>query len=156
MIVIIFLTIIFGVLTFFFNVVRENRWKIILCGALFIACLLFCLYIGSNCNVVAEQTIPLYAGFNSQTTSGNFILGSGTIEEVDMVYYWIDENGIKSKHHVPMRLSVFIEDGKNTLVKRYATCKKGFEWAIPYNLDSVIEFEFHVPENAIMQMYQFK
>ena len=72
----------------------------------------------SVCSIETSRTTNLYAGHNDSEIQGSFMLGSGTIEKIDYVYYWVDNGGIKSKHKVTMSSSVFIEDGKNIIISK--------------------------------------
>jgi len=106
-----------------------------------------------SCDTYSENNIPLYAGYNNSEINAHFFLGSGSINDTDMVYFWIDQNGVKSKHEARMSDSVFIEDGKNTLVLKETDCKDNLHWL--FICDETFEYEFHVPENSIVQMYQY-
>ena len=83
-------------------------------------------------------------------------MGTGHIEEIDVVYYWVNNSGVKSKHSQRMDQSVFIEDGKNIMVEKITgVCPKNIQWLFD-GMPHLSEFEFHVPENSIAQMYKFQ
>ncbi len=107
----------------------------------------------SVCDIPAEEVTPLYAGYNDSEINGTFFLGTGAVDEKEMVYYWVDDNGIKFKQSLLMDKSVFIEDGQNVLIKRYYDCPEKWSWLLTeINYGS---YEFHVPENSIGQMFQY-
>jgi hypothetical protein len=105
------------------------------------------------CNIPKIITTSLYAGYNNNEINGQFFLGSGSVNEKDMVYYWINDNDVKSKHSKTMDESVFIEDGKNVMVEKFNTCPSNLSWLLFDN--NLKKIEFHVPENSIVQMYQY-
>lgn len=106
-----------------------------------------------KCTVQEVVITPLYAGYNQGEINGSFFLGSGRVDEVDTVFYWVNDGGILTKHSVFMRDSKFIEDGKNILESTYYVCPK-----LGIGVDRVVpeSFLFHVPQNSIVNMYQFK
>ena len=107
------------------------------------------------CDVPSKIVTPLYAGYNNSELHGDFFLGSGSVDDVDMVYYWVNNNGVKSKHSKKMSDSVFIEDGKNLMVETYESCPKNLNWLF-IDVGKTGKTEFHVPENSIMQMYKYQ
>lgn len=109
------------------------------------------------CDVLKTERIDLYSGFNDNKMSGSYFLIAGSISENDTVYYWINEDGLKTKHEVPMRDSSFIEDGGEYLLKHRLTCRDNLIWLflIPLN-DPPYRYEFHVPEGSILNMYNYK
>jgi len=112
---------------------------------------------------MVEIKIPLYAGYNNNVTSGNFFLGSGSINSTDMVFFWINEDGVKHKESRLMKHSSFIEDGGNYLMQSAAKCPSWADFMNGkmhikngYLIEVDMKSEFHVPENSIITMYQFK
>jgi len=99
------------------------------------------------------ERIDIYAGYNENEISGSWFLLGGWIDEEDVVYYWVDDNGVKSKHNQPMDDSVFIEDGGEYLLLRQKTCPENLRWLF---ICGEVAAEFHVPENSIRQMYQYQ
>lgn len=99
------------------------------------------------------ERIDLYAGYNDNEISGRFFLLGGHIDERDVVYYWVDNNGVKSKHSQPMYKSVFIEDGGEYLLLKKDACPEAWWWLFICG-DTIAEF--HVPENSIRQLYQYQ
>lgn len=130
----------------------DLRWIFIL--LIIISVISFPIINNTVCSTQYEDITKLYAGYNGLETNGSFFLGSGSIEEVDMVYYWVDNDGIKSKHSERMGNSVFIEDGKNIMAKKYNGCPSGWNWF--FIESSFGKVEFHVPEGSIAQMYGYK
>ncbi|MDD5169015.1 MAG: hypothetical protein PHN75_09370 [Syntrophales bacterium] len=117
----------------------------------------FALWNLRTCDVLQSVATPLYAGYNDSEISGRYFLSSGTVNDVAMVYYWVDNNGVKSRYSQKMDQSVFIEDGKNEMIEIYKMCPKKWRWFfLPLNeLPQRKRFEFHVPEHSIPQMYQY-
>jgi hypothetical protein len=99
------------------------------------------------------ERIEIYAGYNDNEIRGRLFLLSGHIDEKDVVYYWVDDNGVKPKHSQPMDNSVFIEDGGEYLLLRHRTCPENLRWLF---VCDAVTIEFHVPENSIRQMYQYQ
>ena len=102
-----------------------------------------------NCSVEKYESVPLYSGSNGLEIHGSF----RSINEVDTVYYWVDNNGIKAKHSVPMSESVFIEDGNRELIIRYYDCNSYFWWG---EARDVYLYEFHVPEGSVSNIYFYE
>ena len=137
-----------------FGVDEKPFWGI-LCLAFMVLAIVGLIKANNDvCSILETQTTPLYAGHNASEISGSFMLGSGTIEEVDYVYYWVDSGGIKSKHKRRMNNSVFIEDGKNVMLQKANVCPENLKWLFIEN--GHYKIEFHVPEGSISQMYQYK
>jgi uncharacterized membrane protein len=107
-----------------------------------------------NCTIDHAIITELYAGYNNSEIEGHFFLGSGSVNEKEMVYYWANNDGIKSKHSQEMSMSVFIEDGKNIMVEKYHVCPDKLQWL--FINPGLYQIEFHVPENSIVQMYQYQ
>jgi hypothetical protein len=99
------------------------------------------------------ERINIYAGYNDSEINGHFFLASGRIDEADVVYYWINNSGVKSKHSQPMDRSVFIEDGGEYLLIKRNACHEGWRW---FFVCTDVIAEFHVPENSIRKMYQYQ
>lgn len=99
------------------------------------------------------ERIDIYAGYNDSEISGRWFLLSGRVDEEDVVYYWVNDSGVKSKHSQFMDDSVFIEDGGEYLLLRREACPEGWRWL--FYCDDVTA-EFHVPENSIIQMYRYQ
>jgi len=106
------------------------------------------------CDIENSSITELYSGYNSNDIGGHFFLGSGTVNEKDMVYYWINNNGILSKHQRGMDESVFIEDGKNIMVEKSLLCPNNLQWL--FIEPGLYQVEFHVPEGSVAQMYQYQ
>ena len=108
---------------------------------------------------------PLYAGFNDNVNTGTFFLGSGSINSRDVVFFWINNDGVKRKEQRLMANSTFIEDGGNYMLEDAGKCPawvtklygniRGMENGYYIN-HADMNVEFHVPENSIITMYQFK
>jgi len=134
-----------------------NTWAYFIIILLIIAMVCIQVYVGNmrakHCNKILTITTSLYGGYNNNELSGYFFLGSGSIQETDVVYYWINDDGVKSKHSQRMDKSVFIEDGKNIMIQKIKGCDAPSSWWAPY--EKVLQYEFHVPENSIVQMYQY-
>jgi hypothetical protein len=111
----------------------------------------------AQCDTPNFTKTNLYAGYNGLNTFGRFFLGSEEISENDVVYYWINQDGVKSKHNQPMSDSIFIEDGGNYMIEKSYSCPKDMGWFfINPNTYKESSFEFHVPENSIVSMYEYK
>lgn len=109
------------------------------------------------CQVLETERIDLYAGYNSNEISGSFFLLAGSISDEDTVYYWINENGFKTKHEVSMKNSAFIEDGGEYLIKNKYVCQDNINWLFIMPLaDPDYKYEFHVPEGSILTMYGYR
>lgn len=108
----------------------------------------------SSCNVEVVEKVEIFAGYNDSSMNGRFFLGSGSVDEKDVVYYWANNNGVKTKHSQPMDKSVFIEDGGGYVLLKSQTCKEGWDWF--FLCDGFYQAEFHVPEGSIVQMYQYR
>lgn len=125
-------------------------------GALFFLLLVVALIVFniSLCNAEQSNITNLYAGYNDSNISGTFFLGSGSIDNKEVVYYWVDNNGVKSKHSHDMAISTFVEDNGNYMVEKSLVCPSQVSWLfLPGGISSV---EFHVPEHSIATMYQYK
>ena len=101
----------------------------------------------------APEQVNLYAGSNDSELNGQWSIFGGNIETEDVVYYWINENGVKTRHDVPMSQASFIEDGQNKLLIFYPMC-----WEFPEHeiYSSHIKYEFHVPQDSVANMYRFQ
>jgi hypothetical protein len=134
---------------------RDNPIYVMVSLILVSASVFICMKLNMNtCTIEQPITTTLYAGYNDSEINGSFFLGTGHIDEQEMVYYWIDENGVKSKHDQPMSMSVFIEDGKNIMVEKYEICPNNLQWLF---IDpGLYQIEFHVPKNSIVQMYKYQ
>ena len=76
-------------------------------------------YIWCQSNYIYEtvpEQVNLYAGNNDFQLSGEWSIFGGRVDTEDVVFYWVNENGVLSKHNAPMSQSTFIEDGKNQLL----------------------------------------
>lgn len=144
---------ILAILAYHYDIISE-WWMIIIIVLSPILCLVVNLIV---CSVDKEIIIPLYAGYNSSTIQGEFFLGSGNINGVDMVYYWVDDNGVLTKHSVPMSDSSFIEDGKNVLIQKcHNVCPSNLYWLFLSSVSDEVKLEFHIPKGSIIQMYNFQ
>jgi len=100
----------------------------------------------------APEVVKLYAGDNSYQLDGNWNILGGDLETKDTVSYWTDDNGVLSKHDVPMKQSTFIEDGENELLVFTPVC-----WEFPeHKINGNVKYEFHVPQGSVVRMYIFK
>jgi hypothetical protein len=121
--------------------------------ALFTASIFGMVTLARNSCTDTSYNVPIYSGSNGKVISGHFFLGSGDIETQDLVEYWV-KNGVQlKKYSAPMSESVFIEDGENFI--RYTKQDCSLAWLAPVN-ESITQFTFHVPEDSVAQMYEFK
>ena len=110
-----------------------------------------------NCQVVGNyhitsqiEEVQLYSGNNDFQLSGNWSIFGGMVDEKDVVFYWTNNNGVLTKQSVGMLNSSFIEDGENKLIIYDSYCNK---YPKIYTGE---KYEFHVPENSVMQLYEYK
>ena len=76
----------------------------------------------------------------------------GQIETNNVVYYWVKQENVLSRHNAPMDKSIFIEDGKNYVIVKQKVCNP--EWLFISSDEKA--YEFHVPEGSVNNMYIFK
>jgi len=101
-----------------------------------------------------SYTVDLYSGTNDKVISGHFALGSGSIDTIDQVEYWIKNGEVLRKYTAPMGQSSFIEDGKNFV--KYEKKKCSLDWLVPMGSGRIQSFIFHVPEDSVARMYEFQ
>lgn len=104
----------------------------------------------SHCKIYSPQTISLYSGINGSTIGGSMLLGTGTINATDYVYYWKKDGEVLTKDKVPMKYSSFIEDGNAYLLIKEYKCDSNFFFNA-----NISAYEFHVPEGSVASIYKF-
>ena len=144
-----------------FMAVNREEWYSVLYGVLGIVIAGFILakgidYIGNKCLYRYPEKIELYSEYNDSEIGGTFLLGSGSIDQVDRVYFWTKRGNILRKNNVLMDKSVFIEDGETYMNTYYLKTVDTF-WCKPnFYENQVAGYEFHVPEGSVTNMYQFR
>jgi len=110
------------------------------------------VYCVNNFTYSQIEEIKLYSGSNNIQDKGSWTILGSSVNNVDKVFYWQNDNNILTKHEVSMKDSIFIEDNKNILIVYETKCDK-----YP-KLDNIADnrYEFHVPENSIIQLYNYK
>ena len=110
------------------------------------------VYCINNFTYSQIEEIKLYSGSNNIQDKGSWTILGSSVNNVDKVFYWQNDNNILTKHEVSMKDSIFIEDNKNILIVYETKCDK-----YP-KLDNIADnrYEFHVPENSIIQLYNYK
>ena len=111
------------------------------------------IFLNISVQIETEERINLYSSHNSNEIFGNWSILGGQIEEKDVVYYWVDDDGVLSKHYELMNKSTFIEDGGEYLLLIKREPPENLKWLfVP---DGLQKAEFHVPEGSVARMYSF-
>ena len=104
-----------------------------------------------------SYNIDIYSGYNDFQTNGQFFLGSGTINEKDYVYFWVeDKGGVLRKFSYCMNISSFVEDGGNYVIVTESRCDPEWKWLCGGYGEILKSAEFHIPEGSIYNMYRFQ
>lgn len=160
MILILSFVLMFGAFMLFTWIFMESNNLVISISIFLLLAFLFVVAFGVNtlnergCNIEEIEKISIYSSYNATSTEGGFVLGSGSVDEKEIVFYWVNNNGVKSKQHQLMSQSIFIEDGNRYVLLKSRVCKENMKWF--YICEGFYQAEFHVPEGSIAKMYDYK
>ncbi len=99
--------------------------------------------------------IPIRSVGASTNVSGSFFLGSGTVDEEAVFYYYRSDNGVLSLKYRYADKTTIVEDENDN---PYMLCK-GEEYVGMYKSDNPPTFDiyaecsFHVPEGSVVKSY---
>lgn len=144
----------------------SKNLKLLFCvGYCFIFCVAF--IVGWNFippvhlpDVEHSYTVPIYSSDLSSKIHGDFLLGSGQVnsEFVYTFYRGDNINGFNLDFYPTSKSKIFMDENKDPYVKVIWTVDPNiqsvdFKGMDGYEIYNTRHYEFHVPENSIVQKY---
>ena len=109
--------------------------------------------------LASEYNVKLYSGFNEMQLEGHIFLLSGTMNERDVVKYWVkDSDGMLKKYWNYMSSSSFYEEDRidGYLITKTYSCQKN-KWFFCWPLATEHKkYEFHIPYGSIYNEFSFQ
>jgi hypothetical protein len=110
---------------------------------------------------VSRYEFSLYSGFNDARIEGNFYLLTGSVNEEDRVFFWVEDETTGAIHRESIKFTnqatFYEEDRKDgVLMRDVYKCPKNWFWTAWSFCRDTSFYSFKIPQGSIFAGYAFK